>query len=402
MIEVEDHVTRNVYLDYAATTPVDPRVFDVMSVIFKERYGNPSSLHSVGRGGARVLEDARESFAAGVGAAEPSEIIFTAGGTESDNTAVFGIARAVQRNGGRSHLVVSAMEHKGVLAPAEKLAKEGFELTLVKPGADGIVSAEALREAIRDDTALVSVMHVNNELGTIQPIHELAQVAHEHGALFHTDAVQSLGKVDFDAVGMEVDAASFSAHKIYGPKGTGALYLKRGTPIQPLLIGGGQESKKRSGTENVAGIVGMAEALKIMAIERPTEKPRLIAIRDRIIDGILTGIDNTILNGDRDHLAPHVMNFIIKGVEGESMLLQLDHQGIMISTGSACSSSSLEPSHVLLAIGCPPELAHGSLRVSIGRFVTDEDVEYFLTEFPPIVNRLREMSPAYEKMYGDT
>jgi len=395
-------VTRNVYLDYAATTPVDPRVFDAMSPFLKDQYGNPSSLHSVGREAARALDDARESIAAEVGAAEPSEIIFTAGGTEADNTAVLGIAKAVRRDTGRSHLVVSAFEHNGVLTPAERLAKEGFELTLVKPGADGIVSAEALRGAIRDDTALVSVMHVNNELGTIQPLFELAQITHENEALFHTDAVQSMGKIDFDAVGLEVDAASFSAHKIYGPKGTGALYLKRSTPIQPLLIGGGQESKKRGGTENVAGIVGMAEALKIMIAERPAEEPRLKAMRDKIIDGILDTIENTVLNGDRDFLVPHVANFIIKGVEGESMLLQLDHKGIMVSTGSACSSSSLEPSHVLLAIGCPPELAHGSLRVSIGRFVTDEDIEYFLTEFPPIVHRLREMSPTYEKMYANT
>lgn len=395
-------MTRNVYLDYAATTPVDPRVFDAMSLFLKEQYGNPSSLHSVGREAARALDGARESFAAEVGAAEPSEIIFTAGGTEADNTAMLGIARAVRRDTGRSHLVVSAFEHKGVLTPAEELAKEGFELTLARPGADGVVSGEALRDAVREDTALVSVIHVNNELGTIQPIHELAQIAHEYGALFHTDAVQSVGKVDFDAVGLEVDAASFSAHKICGPKGSGALYLKRGTPIQPLLIGGGQESNKRGGTENVAGIVGMAEALKIMIAERPAEEPRLVVMRDRIIDVILGSIENTLLNGVRDCLVPHVANFIIKGVEGESMLLQLDHKGIMVSTGSACSSASLEPSHVLLAIGCSPELAHSSLRVSVGRFVTDEDVEYFLAEFPPIVHRLREMSSTYKKMYGDS
>jgi len=391
---------RSVYLDYAATTPIDDRVLDAYASTAKEFFANPNSLYTSGRAASAELERARESIASQIGAAQPSEVVFTGGGTESDNTAVVGIARAARNRSGRDHIVVSAFEHKAVLEPAEYLAKNGFRLDLVSPRSDGVVHPEDLEALVGEKTALVSVMHVNNELGTVQPIAELAAVTHAQGALFHTDAVQSVGKLPFDAGANGVDAASFSAHKFYGPRGVGALYLKRGTPLEPLLIGGGQESKRRSGTQNVAGAAAFDTALRLMTGEQEEESVRLTALRDHLIDGVLEGIENTELNGDRDRLAPHIVNLLIKGVEGEAMLLQLDSKGMMVSTGSACSSGSLKPSHVLLAIGCPPELAHGSLRLSLGRFTTEADIDYFLQEFPLIVERLRAMSPVYSKMYG--
>ncbi len=393
---------RTIYLDYAATTPVDERVVEVMIPFMTQRYGNPSSLYALGRDAFRGLEDARESIASAIGAASPTELVFTGCGTESDNAAVIGIARAAQGRGKGAHIVVSGFEHHGVLGPAHYLEKRGFELTTLMPREDGVVHVEDLVGALRDDTVLVSVMQANNELGTVSPIAELAAAAHTVGAYFHTDAVQSLGKLAWDAVELGVDAASFSAHKIYGPKGVGALYLKRGTPFEPLLMGGGQESKKRSGTQNTAGAAGFAKALQLMDEERDRETPRLTALRDRIIDGVLE-LPNTQLNGARAaERLPHIANLVIKGVEGESMLLQLDNKRIAVSTGSACSSGSLEPSHVLLSIGLAPEIAHGSLRVTVGRFTTAEDVDAFLEALPPIVERLRAMSPVYARMFGDS
>ncbi len=389
---------RSVYMDYAATTPVDPRVTDAMLPYLTEHFGNPNSLYTLGRDAYRALESARESIAAGVGA-QPQELVFTGCGTESDNSALIGISQMAAERKSRRHIVVSAFEHHAVLHPAEWLAKNGFDLTIVSPRADGVVHPGDLRAALRDDTALVSVMAANNEIGTIQPLAELAEAAHERGALFHTDAVQALGKIPFDVSEVGVDAASFSAHKIYGPKGAGVLYLKKGTPFRPLLMGGGQEFKKRSGTQNVAGAVAFAKALELMLAEQADEAERLSALRDRVVGGVLDGIANTRLNGTGPKL-PGYANLIMLGCEGESMLLQLDSKGIAVSTGSACSSGSLEPSHVLLAIGCPAEEAHGSLRVTLGRFTTDEDVDRFLEVLPPIVERLRSMNPLYERMYG--
>jgi cysteine desulfurase len=391
---------RTIYLDYAATTPVDERVVEVMLPFLTERYGNPNSLYALGRDAYRALEAARESFAAAIGAANPAEVIFTGAGTESDNAALLGIARAARARGKGDHVVVSSFEHHAILEPGHRLAKEGFQVTELKPREDGIVYAEDLRVVLSDSTVLVSVMHANNELGTVQPIKELAAAAHEVNAYFHTDAIQALGKIDWNAVDLGVDAASFSAHKIYGPKGVGALYLKRATPFEAYMIGGGQEGKKRSGTQNVGGVVAFAKALELMLAERETEGPRLTALRERVIDGILQ-MPNTALNGGRDvPRLPGTANLVIKGIEGEAMLLQLDNKGIAVSTGSACSSGSLEPSHVLLSIGLKPEIAHGSLRVTVGRFTTSEDVEYLLEVLPPIVERLRAMSPVYAKMFG--
>jgi cysteine desulfurase len=391
---------RSIYLDYAATTPVDPRVVEVMLPFLTERYGNPNSLYALGRDAYRALEAARESFAASIKAATPAEVIFTGAGTESDNAAVLGIARAGRARGKGDHVVVSAFEHHAVLEPAHYLEKNGFEVSMVRPREDGIVHPEDLAEVLRDSTVLVSVMHANNELGTVQPIKELAALAHGKDGYFHTDAIQALGKVPWDAVDLGVDAASFSAHKVYGPKGVGALYLKRGTPFEPLLIGGGQESKKRSATQNVGGAAAFAKAVEIMDAERDTENPRLAVLRDRVIDGVLE-MPNTALNGGRDvPRLPGTANLVIKGVEGEAMLLQLDNRGIAVSTGSACSSGSLEPSHVLLSIGLPPEIAHGSLRVTVGRFTTEGDIDVFLEVLPPIIERLRAMSPVYARMFG--
>jgi cysteine desulfurase len=391
---------RTIYLDYAATTPVDQRVVDTMLPFLTERYGNPSSLYGVGRDAYRALEATRESFAAAIGAANPAEVIFTGAGTEGDNAAVLGIARSARARGKGDHVVVSAFEHHAILEPAHRLAKEGFRVTELKPREDGVVYTDDLRAVLSDSTVLVSVMHANNELGTVQPVKELAAATHEVGGYFHTDAIQALGKIEWDAADLGVDAASFSAHKIYGPKGVGVLYLKRATPFEAYLIGGGQEGKKRSGTQNVAGAAAFSKALELMLAEREVEGPRLTALRDKVIDGVLE-MPNTALNGGRDvPRVPGIANLVIKGVEGEAMLLQLDNKGIAVSTGSACSSGSLEPSHVLLAIGLKPEIAHGSLRVTVGRFTTEADVDYLLEVLPPIIERLRAMSPVYAKMFG--
>ncbi|MDH4139177.1 MAG: cysteine desulfurase [Coriobacteriia bacterium] len=392
--------TPSVYLDCAATTPVDPRVFEAMSPFFSGRFGNPSSLHASGRDARTALDEARESVAASIGANDPTEVLFTGGGTESDNAALIGIVSKAAPTGG--HVVVSAFEHHAVLEPAHRLEGRGYDVTYLAPRRDGCIHAEDLEAAMRADTVLVSVMHGNNEIGTIQPIAKLADVAHEGGALMHTDAAQTLGKVEVDVRQMGVDAASFSGHKIYAPKGIGALYVKRGTPFEPLLTGGGQEFKRRSGTENVAYVVGLARAVEIMLEERETEAPRLSLLRDRLLEGITNAVENsepTVASGER---LPNIAHVVVKGVEGESMLLQLDHLGVAVSTGSACSSGSLEPSHVLLSIGCPPEVAHGSLRLSFGRFTTEADIDYFLEKFPAIVEGLRSMSPVYQRMYGSS
>lgn len=387
-----------VYFDYAATTPVDDRVLDAMLPFFKERFGNPNSLYALGRDGYRGLEDARERVAQGIGAENPNEVLFTAGGTEADNAALLGIMARMAPGGG--HLIVSAYEHHAILEPAHWLEKNGYEVTYLKPRADGHIHGDDLRAAMKDNTKLVSIMHGNNEIGAVNDIKALAEITHEGGALMHTDGAQTLGKVAFDAAALGVDAASFSGHKIYGPKGIGVLYLKRGTRFEPLLKGGGQEFKKRSGTQNVAGAAGFATALELMLSDFDTEVPRLAALRDRLIDGITSRLENTEPTAPGGERLPNIAPLLIKGVEGEAMLLQLDNKGIAVSTGSACSSGSLEPSHVLLACGVPQEIAHGSLRLSLGRFTTEEHVDYFLEVFPPIVERLRSMSPVYARMFG--
>ncbi|PKQ36905.1 MAG: cysteine desulfurase NifS [Actinobacteria bacterium HGW-Actinobacteria-1] len=389
---------RRIYLDNAATTRTDPRVVAAMEPYFTETYGNANSLHAEGRAAHKALEDARARVASAINASRPDEVLFTSGGTESDNSALIGLATAGGRTSG--HIVVSAFEHHAVLEPAEWLGKHGFDVTLLKPRPNGVVHADDLKDVLRDDTIMVSVMHGNNELGTVQPIAELATAARERGALFHTDAAQTLGKVEFDVAALGVDAASFSGHKIYGPKGTGVLFLKKGLRFAPYLMGGGQEFRKRSGTQNVPGAQGFATALEIMAAEREAETIRLTALRDRFEAAVVGRLENTYVNGTDAPRMPHLTSLIVKGVEGESMLLHLDAKGIAVSTGSACSSGSLQASHVLMAIDCPQEIAHGSLRVSLGRWTTEADIDCLVDALIPIVERLRAMSPVYEKMFG--
>jgi len=389
----------DVYFDYAATTPVDERVVEAMLPFFSERFGNPNSLYALGRDSYRALEDARERFAAGIGAERPNEVLFTGAGTESDNAALIGIINRIAPEGG-AHLIVSAYEHHAILEPAHWLEKHGHTVTYLQPRTDGHVWAEDLRAAMKPNTKLVSIMHGNNEIGALNDIAALSAIAHEGGALMHTDAAQTLGKVPFDVKALGIDAASFSAHKIYGPKGVGGLYLKQGTRFDPLLKGGGQEFKKRSGTQNVAGAAGFTKALELMLEEQDAEIVRLASMRDRLIEGVTSVLENTEPTAPGGERLPNIAPLLIKGVEGEAMLLQLDAKGIAVSTGSACSSGSLEPSHVLLACGVPQVIAHGSLRLSLGRFSTDEHVDYFLEVFPPIVERLRSMSPVYAKMFG--
>ena len=343
------------------------------------------------------MEAAREVIAEGIGAARPSEVVFTSGGTESDNAAFVSVLRRIAPDGG--HIITSAYEHHAVLEVAEYLAKHGYDLSIVRPRKDGFVHAEDVAELLQDNTKIVSVMHSNNEIGTVNDLAAIAKVAHERGALVHTDAVQSLGKVPFDVQELDVDLASFSSHKVYGPKGFGALYLKRGVGFDPLIKGGGQETKRRSGTQNVAGAVGFAKALELMLESRESEAMRLAALRDRVLDGITSRLENTLATVSEGNRLPNIAPLLIKGVEGESMLLQLDNLGFAVSTGSACSSGSLEPSHVLLAIGVPQVIAHGSLRVTVGRYTTEEDITAFVDALPLIVERLRAMSPVYTKMF---
>jgi cysteine desulfurase len=388
-----------IYFDYAATTPVDERVLEAMMPFFSVRYGNANSLYALGRDAYRAVESARESVAKSINAASPDEVIFTSGGTESDNTALHGVLSKVAPDGG-AHLIVSAFEHHAILEPSHWLEKHGYEVTVLQPRKSGHIHPDDLRAAMKPNTKLVSIMHANNEIGTINPIKELAAIAHDGGALFHTDGAQTLGKIPFDVQELGVDAASFSSHKIYGPKGFGALYLKKRTPFNAYQRGGGQEFKKRSGTQNTPGAAGFAKALELMLEDQAAETVRLRGLRDKLIDGVLSSLENTQCTTSVEPRLPHIASLLINGVEGEAMLLQLDNKGIAVSTGSACSSGSLEPSHVLLCIGVPAEIAHGSLRVSLGRFTTEADIDYFLEVFPPIVERLRAMSPVYQRMFG--
>jgi len=386
------------YLDYSATTPVDPRVLEAMLPYFTEHFGNANSLYAIGREAFTTLEEARTSIAGSIGAKAPSEFVFTSGGTESDNTALISSMNRLAPDGG-GHIITSAYEHHAILEPIHWLEKHGHEVTLVKPRADGHIHAEDVAAALKPNTKLVSIIHANNEVGAINDIKAIAEVAHAAGAVMHTDAVQSLGKIPFDVEDLGIDLASFSAHKIYGPKGVGGLYIRRGTRLDPLIKGGGQEQRRRSGTQNVAGAVGFAKALELMLAEQETEMPRLTALRDSAIEQVLSRLENTIVSIDSGDRLPNIAPLIIKGVEGESMLLQLDNLGFSVSTGSACSSGSLEPSHVLLAVGIPQVIAHGSLRVSVGRYTTQQDIDDFVEALVPIVERLRSMSPVYTRMF---
>lgn len=377
-----------VYLDYAATTPLDPGVLSAMQPCLVGHFANPNSLHSSGREAFSVLEQARKRVSELLGAKMPSEIIFNSGGTEGDNAALFGLV-AWNKAKKPLHLVVSAIEHHAVLHPAKRLASLGHEITYLAPGADGVVSPEDLRAAIKENTALVSIMTANNEIGSVQPIRELAEVAHAHGALFHTDAVQALGKCPIDLEHFGADAVSFSGHKIYGPKGIGVFYLRRKTSFLPQMLGGGQENGRRSGTQNVAGAVGFAAALERELENRADENQRLVTLRDHLIDEALSASSRVSLSVDPrekpGHYLPHIASLLVDGLESETMILRLDQRGFEVSGGSACSSSSLEPSHVLKAIGVSTDLAYGSLRISLGRYTTLQDIDAFVTALSEIL-----------------
>ncbi|HSQ22048.1 MAG TPA: cysteine desulfurase family protein [Coriobacteriia bacterium] len=376
-----------VYLDYAATTPTDPRVIEVLARSLGATPGNPSSLYAEGADARLTLETARAEVSRRIGAAHPDEVIFCGSGTESDNAAVIGIARAAAAAGRGRHIVISAFEHHAVFEAARVLETDGFAVDRVAPTPEGVIPPEAVAAVVTDGTALVSVMHANNEIGTVQDIAAIAQVAHRAGALMHTDGAQSLGKIGIDVQALGVDAASFAAHKIYAPKGIGALYLRRGTPFVPLLVGGGQESGRRSGTQDVAGAVAFATALALMDDERADETPRLAALRDRI-EGAMRELSGVTVHGAGAPRLPHLSNLGISGVDGHGLVLGLDEEGYAVSSGSACSAGASAPSHVLQAIGAAdPHVA--SLRVTVGRFTTTDDVDGFIAACRAIVERLR-------------
>ncbi|MBD3172458.1 cysteine desulfurase NifS [Candidatus Bathyarchaeota archaeon] len=386
-----------IYLDNAATTPMDPKVIDEVSDHFKRTYGNASSLHRKGIEAHQVLENSRSTIASIINA-DTDDIIFTSSGTESDNLAIKGVAK---RNKGKgNHIITSSVEHHAVENPCRELMKEGFEITFLPVDKYGMVEIEELKESIKNSTILISIMFANNEIGTLQPIEKIGKIAKKHDIIFHTDAVQAFGKVPIDVQKLNIDLLSASAHKIYGPKGVGMLYTRNkgvrkgwGKCIEPIMHGGGHERKLRPSTENIPGIAGFAKAAQLAKDEMEVEMKREIRLRDKIIEKILKQIDDTTLNGHPTERLPNNINVAFKYIEGESIVLSLDLEGIGASTGSACSSKSLEPSHVLKAIGLSQDYMQGSLRVSIGRFTKEDQLEYFLEKLPPIIEKLRKMSP---------
>ncbi len=381
---------RRVYLDHAATTPVRPEVAQIMLKYMVEDYGNPSSVHAFGRTTRAVIDDSREKLAKLIGA-DAEEIVFTSGGTEADNLALKGSLEAYPDRG--RHIITSQIEHHAILHTCEYLEKHGYDVTYVGVDSDGKVSVDEVARAMRDDTALVSIMLANNEVGTLQPIEEIAKITKAKGVLLHTDSVQAAGQIPIDVKKMGVDMMSISAHKMYGPKGIGALYVRRGVRVAPVIHGGGHERGKRAGTENVPGIAAFGKAAELAIAEFDQRVEHYLSIRERLIDGILSSVPHSRLNGHRHNRLPNNANIGIRFVEGESMLLNLDMHGIAMSSGSACTSGSLEPSHVLRAMGISHEDAHGSLRMTCGMQTTAEDVDYVLSVLPGIVKRLRDMSP---------
>lgn len=388
---------QKVYLDHAATTHTRPEVLEEMLPYFTQKFGNASSVHSFGREARRTLDKARGRTAKAI-KAEPSEIHFTSGGSESDNLAVKGVALANKKKG--NHIITSSIEHPAVLDTCKYLEKEGFKVTYLPVDKYGLVSPSDLKQAITDKTILISVIFANNEIGTIQPIKEIGQIAKEHKIYFHTDAVQAVGNVPIDVNELNIDLLSLSAHKFYGPKGVGALYIRRGVKVTPCIHGGTQERNKRAGTENLPAIVGLGKAIEL-AVENIEEKnKRLMAMRDRLIHEIMSSVEHTKLNGHPDKRLPGNVNLSFEFIEGEALLLSLDLKGVAGSSGSACTSGSLDPSHVLLAIGLSHEIAHGSLRLTLGDENTEEEIDYVLEVLPEIVNKLREMSPLFIQNKG--
>ncbi len=385
---------KKIYLDHSATTPVHPEVVKAMLPYFGERFGNPSSVHSFGQEARHALDEARGVVAAGIGA-KTDEIVFTSGGTEADNIAVTGVANALSGKG--RHIVTSEIEHHAVVSTCRHLASSGFELTEVPCDSQGVVDPQSVREALRKDTILITIMHANNETGVVQPIEEIGKIALEHEIVFHTDAVQSLGKLPLDVNALGVNLMSASSHKLYGPKGVGALYVRRGTPLVPIAFGGHHERKRRAGTENVSGIIGFAKAVELATSDLDATQARVLRLRRKLEEGVLSAIPHVRLNGHPTKRLPSTANISFEFIEGESLVLSLDMEGVSVSSGSACTSGSSAPSHVLLAMGVPPAIAQGSVRFSLGTENTESGVDYVLEVLPGIVERLRAMSPLYRQ-----
>ncbi|MDH7602261.1 MAG: cysteine desulfurase NifS [Armatimonadota bacterium] len=383
-----------IYLDHAATTPLDPEVLAAMMPYLTDKFGSASTLYSLGREARDAVEQARVSVAQLIGAS-PEEIYFTSGGTESDNWAVFGVAAANAKKG--KHIITSKIEHHAILEPCHWLEKQGYSVTYLPVDSNGFVDPEDVRKNITNETVLVTIMHANNEIGTIEPIEEIGKIAREKGVHFHVDTVQTVGHIPVDVNSLHCDSLAISAHKLYGPKGIGAMYIRKGARVERYMRGGGQENNRRAGTHNVAGIVGLGKAAELAAARMAEEAQKLTRLRDMLIEGIEARIENAKLNGDRIRRLPNNVNFSFEAVEGESMILMLDMNGICVSSGSACTSGSLDPSHVLMALGLKHEQAHGSLRMTLGKDNTEADVERVLEVLPSIVQRLREMSPLYQR-----
>lgn len=381
---------RNVYLDYSATTPVKEEVLNEMIPYFTEKFGNPSSLYDKGLESKDAITEARERVASLINASA-GEVFFTAGGTESDNWAVFGSAEALKSKG--NHIITTKIEHHAMLHSCEFLEKQGYDITYLSIDKDGYISLDELEKAITDKTVLISIMMVNNEIGTVQPIKEACAIAKKHGVLFHTDAVQALGNVEIDVKDLGIDLMSMSSHKIYGPKGTGALYIRKGVRIANYLHGGAQENRKRAGTENLPGIIGFGKAAELSKANFESHVKHCSELRNYLKDRIINEIPDTYVNGTMEHRHPGNLNITFKYIEGESILLLLNQFGISVSTGSACSSTSLNPSHVLTALGVPVEMIHGTIRFTVGDFTTKEDIDYVVENLKTIVSRLRELSP---------
>ena len=384
---------KTTYMDYSATTYVKPEVLDAMMPYFTEKFGNPSSFYGISRETKMAVDNARAQVAKAINC-DPNEVYFTGGGSEADNWAIKGIATAHMKKG--NHIITTKIEHHAVLHTCEFLEKFGFEVTYLDVNEEGFIDLKQLESAITDKTILVSIMFANNEIGTIQPIKEIGAICREKKVLFHTDAVQAIGSVPVDVKEMNIDLLSLAGHKLYGPKGIGALYIRKGVRIDNLIHGGGQERGRRAGTENIPGVVGLGKAIEIATENIEENRARLTVLRDKLIDGILERIPYARLNGPRgDKRLPGNSNISFEFIEGESILLSLDFEGICASSGSACTSGSLDPSHVLMAIGLTHEWAHGSLRLTVGDFTTDEDIDYILEKLPPVIERLRMLSPLY-------
>lgn len=388
-----------VYIDHASTTPCDKRVVDAMLPYFTDEFGNADSQHFYGRETAKAVAEARATIARLIGAA-PNEVYFTASGSEADNWALKGTALAMRERGKGNHIIISAIEHHAILTSAEWLEKNGFVVTKLPVGPNGIVDPQSLRDAIDDQTTLVSVMYVNNEVGTIQPVRELCKIAHEHGALFHTDCVQAMPYIHIDVKELGADMISMSGHKFYGPKGVGALYIRNGVKIEKLVSGGGQERSQRGGTTNTPAVVGMAKALELAVATMDEDNAHIAAVRDHFVERVMNEIPYVRFNGDMQHRVPSCANFSFEYVEGEGILMSLDIKGVAVSSGSACSSGSLDPSHVLLAMGVPVEISHGSIRFSFGKDNTMEEADYAVDVLKETIAKLRIMSPLYNEKIG--